>query len=52
MKIEIENYKPMIVLLKYILNPGMKQKHWNNLAQETGKLTCFIEFVVLRNKYF
>lgn len=40
MKSLIEDYKPMITLLKCILRPGMKQKHWNALAKETGKLLC------------
>jgi hypothetical protein len=36
MKTLIEDFKPMITLLKYIIKPGMKQKHWDALANETG----------------
>lgn len=41
MKILIEDYKPMITLLKYILKPGMKQKHWDTLANKTSKLLYY-----------
>lgn len=34
----MEEYKPMIKILKDILNPGMKQRHWDMFAKETGEL--------------
>lgn len=37
-KTQIENYKPTIELLKDIRNPGMKQRHWDKFASETGIL--------------
>lgn len=38
MKNQIEEYKPMVMLLKDILNPGMKQRHWDIIANETSEL--------------
>jgi len=37
-KTQIEDYKPTIELLKDVLNPGLKQRHWDKLALETGEL--------------
>lgn len=44
MKTQIEEYRPTIELLKDILNPGMRQRHWDLLALETG-----ISSIYLRN---
>lgn len=43
-KTQIEEYKPMIKILKNILNPGMKQRHWDTFASETGKLLLLYFF--------
>jgi len=42
MKKTIEDFKPMIKILKNILNPGMKQRHWDLLANKTGTLSLQI----------
>lgn len=33
----IEEYKPMINLLKNILTQGMKQRHWDIFFDKTGE---------------
>lgn len=38
MKTQIEEYRPIMELMKDILNPGMRQRHWDLLARETGML--------------
>ncbi|XP_050431121.1 dynein axonemal heavy chain 1-like [Adelges cooleyi] len=35
-KEKIEDFKPKVQLLKDVLNPGMKQRHWDAFAQQTG----------------
>lgn len=37
-KRQIDDFKPLIPLLQSLRNPGMKQRHWDAFAQETGKL--------------
>ncbi|CAG9772692.1 unnamed protein product [Ceutorhynchus assimilis] len=35
-KTQIENFRPLIPLLQCLRNPGMRQRHWENLSEETG----------------
>jgi len=41
MKTQVEEYRPTMELLKDILNPGMRQRHWDLLALETGILLIY-----------
>ncbi|ENN83116.1 hypothetical protein YQE_00523, partial [Dendroctonus ponderosae] len=34
---QIDDFKPMIPLLQSLRNPGMRQRHWEKLSEETGK---------------
>lgn len=52
MKAQIEVFKPMMELLKDVLNPGMRQRHWDSFALETGKLLQYIVFVSTITYFF
>lgn len=47
MKTQIEDYKPMVELMKDVLNPGMRQRHWDQLSLETGNHNFIIHFFEL-----
>lgn len=34
---QIERFKPLIPLIQSVRNPGMRQRHWDNLKEETGR---------------
>lgn len=34
---QIEEFKPLIPLIQSLRNPGMRQRHWDEFGQETGK---------------
>ncbi|XP_060531534.1 dynein axonemal heavy chain 1-like [Cylas formicarius] len=33
---QIDNFKPLIPLLMSLRNPGMRQRHWDKISEETG----------------
>lgn len=43
-KERIEEFKPKIVLLQSLRNPGMKQRHWDIFEEQTGK-TYYISMI-------
>lgn len=36
-KNQIDKFKPLIPLIQSVRNPGMRQRHWDNFREETGK---------------
>ncbi|XP_018331814.1 dynein heavy chain 1, axonemal-like [Agrilus planipennis] len=33
---EMDEFRPMVPLLKALRNPGMRQRHWDHISEETG----------------
>lgn len=40
-KNQIDEFKPLIPLIQSLRNPGMRQRHWDILREETGMFTYF-----------
>lgn len=53
---EIEDFKPHIPLIQSLRNPGMRQRHWDQLKDETGKnkftVECYYFYIIIiPNRY-
>lgn len=33
---QIDNFKPYVPLIQNLRNPGMRQRHWDDLKEQTG----------------
>lgn len=44
-KEDIEKFKPFMPLILAVRNPGMRQRHWDNLFEQTGKSSVIIYFI-------
>ena len=41
-KHQLEEFKPKVPLIQGLRNPGMRNRHWENLSDDIGKLVfCF-----------
>lgn len=47
-KNQIDHFKPYIHMIQALRNPGMRQRHWDKLADETGYYVLEYIFIVVK----